>query len=119
MPRRADANYPIQNRRHYSTRRWKMKMRTSAILIVALGPFCAGGAIGQSPGLSATDEPVNHADQASRREANRPPAPKPHSGNGNPLLAIPLESLRMTREPPLFSVSRPAVHAPLSPRWRQ
>jgi general secretion pathway protein N len=100
-----------------------MKSRRWAILILALGPFGASAAVGQAPGVSGSRadeshndlrsmvaEPVGaqlgHADLEPRREAPTIPVPRPQSSNANPLLAIPLESLRMTRERPLFSVSR-------------
>ena len=97
-----------------------MKSSRWAILVTALAPFYAGAAVCQAPspsGLGAGEprndampaEPVgpqlsNGVSEASH-EAPMTPAPGPRS-NGNPLWAIQLESLRMTRERPLFSVSR-------------
>jgi general secretion pathway protein N len=98
----------------------KMKSRRWTILIAALGPFYAGAAVGQAPspsGLGAGEprndampaEPVgphlSDTDSQPSRDAPMTPVP-PRRFNGNPLWAIQLESLRMTRERPLFSVSR-------------
>ncbi|VTZ49386.1 conserved hypothetical protein [Methylocella tundrae] len=97
-----------------------MKSRGWAILIAAVGPFYAGGANCQALGPSrqgagqAQDEQsamaggpagAQLADSGSLREAAVTPVPRPRF-NGNPLWATPLESLRMTRERPLFSASR-------------
>lgn len=63
-----------------------MKSFGLAILLGLLGPFCAAGlALGQASG---------------------PPSGVGAPITGNPLWAIPLDSLRETRDRPLFSVSR-------------
>jgi general secretion pathway protein N len=99
-----------------------MKSRRWTILIAALGPFYAGAAICQAPSPSGfvVGEPhddlnaiaagpdgahLSHGDGEPSREAPMTPAAGPQF-NGNPLSAVQLESLRMTRARPLFSVSR-------------
>jgi hypothetical protein len=99
-----------------------MKSRRSAILIAALGPFCSSAAVCQAPnpgesvalgsrndqnamGLGSVGAQLSRTDSEPPRDAPMKPAPRPLF-DANPLWAIPLESLRMTRERPLFSVSR-------------
>jgi general secretion pathway protein N len=99
-----------------------MKSRRWTILVTALGLFYTSAAVCQAPspsGLGA-GEPrddlnaiaagldgghLSPADSERSREAPMTPVPGPQF-NGNPLRAIQLASLRMTRERPLFSVSR-------------
>lgn len=92
-----------------STRRsiagWKVQSFGSAILLSALGAFWANGiAFGQAPSQSVgAGGSVN--DQG-RITAEPVALQRPQPGQGNPLLTIPLESLRATRERPLFSATR-------------
>ena len=99
-----------------------MKSRRSAILIAALGPFCSSAAVCQAPnpgesvalgshndqnamGLGSVGAQLSRTDSEPPRDAPMKPVLRPLF-DANPLWAIPLESLRMTRERPLFSVSR-------------
>jgi general secretion pathway protein N len=98
-----------------------MKLGGSVILLSALAVFCTGAvAFGQapSPGLG-TDEAVGDqqalaaepvAAQGGKSDLQPRGQPSgtavPRSSQGNPLWAIPLESLHMARERPLFSPSR-------------
>jgi hypothetical protein len=95
-----------------------MKLRGSAILLSALGAFCgAGVALGQAPSQGLRGgEPLSdphaiaigpaEAQNATSVERQGKSSNRPEVGHGNPLWAIPLESLRNTRERPLFSASR-------------
>ena len=91
-----------------------MKSFGSAILLSALGALCANGiAFGQAPSQkSGVGEPIgdqerNAAEPIVARVARGASAlPRPQPGQGNPLWTIPLESLRETRDRPLFSATR-------------
>ena len=89
-----------------------MKSLGSAILLSALGALCANGiAVGQAPsqklgaGEPIGDQERNAAEPIVARVA-RDASALPQPGQGNPLWAIPLESLRETRDRPLFSATR-------------
>ncbi len=99
----------------------KMKTREWGILVAALSAFFAnGGAFGQAPsqgsgaGEPLSDQQASASEPVAARKGEAGPEPRPSasavpltpSSRGNPLWAIPLESLRNTRERPLFSASR-------------
>ena len=91
-----------------------MKSFGSAILLSALGALCANGiAVGQAPsqklgaGEPISDQKRNAAEPVVARVARDASAlPRRQPGQGNPLWTIPLESLRETRDRPLFSATR-------------
>ncbi|ACK49889.1 hypothetical protein Msil_0919 [Methylocella silvestris BL2] len=67
----------------------------------------AGAPLAAPATISTAEAPDQEADQsAPPEEAPAAPIPHPHAAKFNPLSSITFESLRATRERPLFSVSR-------------
>jgi general secretion pathway protein N len=91
-----------------------MKSFGSAILLSAVGAFCANGiAFGQAPSQKlGAGEPISDQERiatepvVARVARDASTLPRPHPGQSNPLRAIPLESLHETRDRPLFSATR-------------
>jgi general secretion pathway protein N len=117
-----------------------MTRRGVSLLCLALAMCCAKAAFAQSPGAAPAESsnelaataaaPVaaglGRADLEPRPAGTAPSAARPRSNEANPLWAIPIETLRATRERPLFSASRrpppppvaaaePVISAPPSP----
>ena len=105
-----------------------MTRRGVSLLCLALAMSCAEATFAQSPGaapaessneLAATTaapvaaRPVR-ADLEPRPAVTAPSAARPRSNEANPLWAIPIETLRATRERPLFSASRRPPPPPIA-----
>jgi general secretion pathway protein N len=99
-----------------------MTWRGVSLLSLALAACCAGAAFAQSPGAAPAESSNELAATAAapvaaslgradlepepRRAVTAPSAARPRSNEANPLWAIPIETLRATKERPLFSASR-------------
>ena len=95
-------------------------IRRCAYVIAAMASFSVNGAIGQEPaGASLRGnlaDPAGPTTEQHPTAAKNPDLRQPSPG-GNPLWGIPVSSLSVTQERPLFSASRrpPAPPAPLAP----
>jgi general secretion pathway protein N len=95
-------------------------IRRCAYVIAAMASFSVNGAIGQEPaGASLRGnlmDPAGPTTEQNPTAAKNPELRQPPPG-GNPLWGIPVSSLSVTQERPLFSASRrpPAPPAPLAP----
>ncbi len=101
-----------------------MNRRAATFLYLALAALSAGPGAAQMRGLGSEAErndlgaaPVASGPahgERGRDDAPQTPPKRPPSGVPNPLWAIPIESLRATRERPLFSASRRPPPAPVA-----
>jgi general secretion pathway protein N len=95
-------------------------IRRCAYVIAAMTSFSVNGALGQEPaGVNLRGNVADSASQITEQHltaAKNPDLRQPPPG-GNPLWGIPVSSLSVTQERPLFSASRrpPAPPAPLAP----
>jgi len=95
-------------------------IRRCAYVIAAMTSFSVNGALGQEPaGVNLRGNVADSASQITEQHltaAKNPDLRQPPPG-GNPLWGIPVSSLSVTQERPLFSASRrpPAAPAPLAP----
>jgi general secretion pathway protein N len=95
-------------------------IRRCAYVIAAMTSFSVNGALGQEPaGANLRGNVADSASQITEQHltaAKNPDLRQPPPG-GNPLWGIPVSSLSVTQERPLFSASRrpPAPPAPLAP----
>ena len=95
-------------------------IRRCAYVIAAMTSFSVNGALGQEPaGVNLRGNVADSASQITEQHltaAKNPDLRQPPPG-GNPLWGIPVSSLSVTQERPLFSASR---HPPAPPRhWRR
>ena len=95
-------------------------IRRCAYVIAAMTSFSVNGAIGQEPAganlRGNLTDPAGPTTEQHLAAAKNPDLRQPPPG-GNPLWGIPVSSLSVTQERPLFSASRrpPAPPAPLAP----
>jgi len=95
-------------------------IRRCAYVIAAMTSFSVNGALGQEPaGVTLRGNVADSASQITEQHltaAKNPDLRQPPPG-GNPLWGVPVSSLSVTQERPLFSASRrpPASPAPLAP----
>ena len=95
-------------------------IRRCAYVIAAIASFSVNGAIGQEPAGASLRanlmDPASPTTEQHLAAAKNPDLRQPPPG-GNPLWGIPITSLPVTQERPLFSASRrpPAPPAPLAP----
>ena len=95
-------------------------IRRCAYVIAAIASFSVNGAIGQeSADANPRGNVADHASPTTEQHlaaVKNPDLRQPPPG-GNPLWGIPVSSLSVTQERPLFSASR---HPPAPPRhWRR
>src|SRR5208282_3245846 len=95
-------------------------IRRCAYAIAAMASFSVSGALGQEPaGASLRGNVTDPASAATEQHlaAARNPDPRQPPPGGNPLWGIPISTLTVTQERPLFSASRrpPAPTSPLAP----
>jgi len=114
-----------------------MIRRATACLMLAAGSLIAGDAIAQAPenanlivgdpgptrpgpGPADTAQPNSGQPNLGQQDPARQPlnprdqAPQPQAASGNPLWGIPLDTLAVTRERPIFSPSRRAPAPPIA-----
>lgn len=86
-----------------------------AAIFLALEAYCVSRiALGQAPSQSLGADESMSPQQSMTVVPGSAPAVRNASGQGNPLSSISLESLRATRQRPLFSVTRRPAPSPIS-----
>lgn len=117
---RGAVNFAVPRRGQTTARRRRLRpesgtaamIRRCARALAAMAYLSACAALGQDAvGASGSDEngPIDAPRQTAAENPGRPPPP------GNPLGRIPIDSLSVTRERPLFSASRRPPPPPSAP----